>query len=255
MKVYIILPRVLTMINLNLLKKTNFKDYLLIEGFPGYGLVGTIAVNYLVEKLDMQLVGYFESHLFPPIAAIHDGMPLPPMRMYVSKKHKIVVVLAEFVMSNKTIHHVADFLYEWAAKNKIKKIVSLGGIAIKGQQDEVFAIVSDPREIKSLEKIGIESINEGATTGINAILLTKASMSKKVPVISLLAEAKANYVDPLGAAMVLTSLADYTDIQIDASELVKEAMIIEAKLKQSMEAAEKAEKIHGKHSDYGSMYV
>ncbi len=244
------------MIELKLLdKKPNLKGYLLVEGFPGYGLVGTIAANYLVEKLNMELIGYFDSKLFPPIAAIHDGTPLPPMRIYRSKKNKMVVILAEFVMSNRVMHEVASYVYEWASKNSIKKIVSLGGIAIKGKQDEVFGIVSDPKEKKVLEKIGVETINEGATTGINALLLTKASMGGKVPVVSLLAEAKANYVDPLGAAMVLTSLAEYTNVKIDASELVKEAMYIEAKLKQSIEAAEKAEKTNKKHSDYGGMYV
>ena len=31
-----------------LTKKVNLKDYILIEGFPGIGLVGTIAAGYIV---------------------------------------------------------------------------------------------------------------------------------------------------------------------------------------------------------------
>ncbi len=223
-------------------KKANFNGYMLIEGFPGYGLVGTISVNYLIEKLNMELVGYVESNLFPPISAIHGGMPLPPMRMYKSDKYKVVAIMSEFIMSMKSIHFVANAVYEWCHKNGIKKIISLGGISIHGKQDEVFGIASEPKDVKMFEKIGVLPIKEGATTGVNALLLTKASMGGKVPVISLLAEAKPDYIDPMGAALVLTSLSDYLGIRIDTEELVKEAMVIESKLRNSLNAARQSEK-------------
>lgn len=233
--------------------KRTFKGYTLIEGFPGYGLVGTIAANFIAEKLDMELIGYVESPLFPPVTAIHNGKPLPPMRIYESKKHKLLLAMAEFVMSVKVIHLVSDVIYTWCLKNGIKKIVSLGGISIKGKQDEVFCISSDSDELKVLEKLGVIPIKEGATTGVNAMLLIKSSMQKKVPVILLLAEAKRDYADPFGAALVLTSLSKYLGIKIDTTELVKEAMIIESKLRQSIEAAKNVESEY--KGTYSGMYA
>ncbi len=229
--------------------KRSFKDYTFIEGFPGYGLVGTIAANFLVDKLGMELIGYVESPLFPPVTAIHNGKPLPPMRIYESKKHKILLGMSEFVMSVKVIHGVADLLYPWSVKKGIRKIVSLGGISIKGKQDEVFCISSDPKELKMLEKLDVIPIKEGATTGVNAMLLIKASMEKKIPVVLLLAEAKQDYVDPFGAALVLSSLSEYLGIKIDTTELVKEAMVIESKLRESIEAAKKVEQQYKGASD------
>ncbi|MCX8199928.1 MAG: PAC2 family protein [Candidatus Micrarchaeota archaeon] len=236
-------------------KKPKYSGYTLVEGFPGYGLVGTIAVNFLVEKFKMELVGYAESQLFPPIVAIHDTVPLPPLRIYKSDKHKLLLVMSEFVMSMKAVHAMADVLYSWCEKNNVRRIVSLGGISISGKQDEVFGITSDPKEIKMFDKYGVLPIKEGATTGINALLLQKAAMGGKVPVVSFLAEAKPDYVDPLGAAMVLTSLSDYLGIQIDTTELVKEAMLIESKLRKNLEAVKKAETTFKETFSAGGMYA
>lgn len=232
------------MINTILFEKHNFKGYTLVDGFPGYGLVGTIAANYLVDKLKMDFVGYVESKFFPPVSAIHDGKPMPPLRIYKNDKHKIVVFISEFMFPKRLVYTMADTMYEWCEQNKIKKIVSMGGISIRGKQDEVFGLASENKELKKLGDSGVIPIKEGATTGINALLLIKSSMSGKIPVVSLLAESKPDFVDPLGAALVLTALSDYLNINIDTKDLIKEAAIIESKLKESMESAHSADKAH-----------
>jgi len=228
--------------NTILFEKHDFKGYTLVDGFPGYGLVGTIAANYLIDKLKMEFIGYVESKHFPPVSAIHDGKPLPPLRIYKSVKHKLVVFISEFMLPKQLIYFMADTIYDWSKENKIKKIISMGGISIRGKQDEVFGLASDPKELKELGDLGVVPIKEGATTGINALLLIKSSMNGKIPVVSLLAESKPDFVDPLGAALVLTALSDYLDVKIDTQELIKEATIIEGKLKESMKTAENAEK-------------
>lgn len=230
------------MINTVLFDEHDFKGYTLVDGFPGYGLVGTIAGNYLVDKLKMEFIGYIESKYFPPVSAIHDGKPMPPLRIYKSTKHKLVVFISEFMFPKQMIYTMAETMYKWCEKNKVKKIVSMGGISIRGLQDEVFGLSSDSKELKKLGDSGVIPIKEGATTGINALLLIKASMRGKIPVVSLLAESKPDFVDPLGAALVLTALSDYLNISVDTKELIKEAAIIENKLKDAISSAETAEK-------------
>jgi len=236
------------MIDTIIFEKHNFKGYTLVDGFPGYGLVGTIAANYLVDKLKMDFIGYIESKHFPPVSAIHDGKPMPPLRIYKNDKHKLVVFISEFMFPKQLVYTMADTMYNWCEKNKIKKIVSMGGISIRGKQDEVFGLSSDAKELRVLGDSGVIPIKEGATTGINALLLIKSSMTGKIPVVSLLAESKPDFVDPLGAALVLTALSDYLDVKIDTQDLIKEASIIESKLKESMATAESVEKTFGDNS-------
>ncbi len=242
------------MINTVIFEKHNFKGYTLVDGFPGFGLVGTIAANYLVDKLKMEFVGYFESKFFPPVSAIHDGKPMPPLRIYKNEKHKLIVFISEFMFPKHLVYTMANTMYEWCEENKIKKIVSMGGISIRGKQDEVFGLASEKRELNKLGDSGVIPIKEGATTGINALLLIKSSMNGKIPVVSLLAESKPDFVDPLGAALVLTALSDYLNVNIDTKDLIKEAAIIESKLKEAMSSAESADKSHPETS-FKHMYA
>ena len=58
------------MIEIRLFKDQNLKGYTFIEGFPGAGLVVPMASSYMIEKLGMEYVGYLNSDMFPPIAAV-----------------------------------------------------------------------------------------------------------------------------------------------------------------------------------------
>ena len=66
------------MINIKILKKKDLKGYTLIEGFPGLGLVGPMAISYIIDKLGMEYIGYLESDDFPPLISIHHKTPMPP---------------------------------------------------------------------------------------------------------------------------------------------------------------------------------
>lgn len=54
-------------------KKPSVKNPLLIEGFPGIGLVGNIASQYIVHELEMTYLGAMNSRFFPPLAVLLGG--------------------------------------------------------------------------------------------------------------------------------------------------------------------------------------
>jgi uncharacterized protein len=51
-------------------------------GIPDAGLVGSIALTYMVESLSMQEVGYIDSELFPPSLTVRNGEIKNPVRIY-----------------------------------------------------------------------------------------------------------------------------------------------------------------------------
>ena len=53
--------------------KHNLKDPVLIDGFPGVGLVGTIVANFLINTLKLEQIGVIDSYKFPPISVVKDG--------------------------------------------------------------------------------------------------------------------------------------------------------------------------------------
>jgi len=234
-------------------EKISMKGPTLVEGFPGLGLVGTIAATYLVDKLKMKQVGYIVSEKFPPIAAIHNNTPLHPARVYASTEHNLLVVLSEFIIPLNAVYDLSETLIDWAMKKKVSRIISLGGIVIQGEQDEVFGIASKEDLVQELGKQGVKMIKEGATTGVNGLLLADCA-TRGFPAISLLAEAKQNHMDPMGAAMVIEALKKIVRLDIDTKDLVKESKELEAKMKDLIEKASDASKHYKEVEEMGAMY-
>ncbi len=238
-------------------KNAGLKKPILIEGLPGLGLVGTIAANYLVDKLKMKPYGYITSNKFPPLIAIHNHIPEYPIRMYFSKKHNLIILLSEFIIPLSSVKELSDKIFEFSKKRKVKEIVSLGSINMKGAQDTVYIITSDKKGLEKTRKLkDVELIKEGATTGVTAMLLAKGAV-EKLPVISLLAEANPEYVDPKAASMVLKTLNELLKLKVCTSQLDKEARKMEKKMKELIGKGQDAQKQYKKmeqSDDLSTMY-
>ncbi len=225
----------------------------LIEGFPGIGLVGTISTTYLVDKLKMEPLGHIVSEKFPPLAAIHNHIPLHPARIYKSKKHNLVVLFSEFIIPLHAIYELSREILQWSAEHKVSRIFSLGGIVMKGEQNEVFGIASTKELLAPLEAKKIKLIKEGATTGVSGVLLAECA-AINFPAISLLAESKPEYMDPKAAAMVLDALKSMIGLELDTTELVNESKQIEGKMKELMASAKTSHDHYKSVEEAGAMY-
>ena len=62
---------------------------IIIEGFPGVGLIGTITTEYLIKHLDAKPIGHIWSKDLSPVAAIHDGKDIQPLEIFYAKKKNI----------------------------------------------------------------------------------------------------------------------------------------------------------------------
>lgn len=228
------------MINFKLDKKINLEGYTFLEGFPGVGLVGSMTISYIIEKLKMESIGYLESSDFPPLISIHKNIPMSPIRIYVSEKKKLISIFAEFSIPIGLTHELSDKLFSFIKEQKISKIISISGIPIaKDQSDEqnkdienneVFFVASDENLIKSIENLKIKPINEGISSGLNALLLFK-SVVEKISDISILVPIDPSIVDPKYAEIAIKSINKLIELNIDTDELEKEAKSVESKLK------------------------
>ena len=68
------------------------KGVTIIEGFPGFGLVGTIATEYLVNHLECELIGRYWFEELPATTAVHQGNVVQPIGVYYNKKYNLVIV-------------------------------------------------------------------------------------------------------------------------------------------------------------------
>ena len=58
---------------------------LVVSCFPGVSHVSSIVAHYLIERLELKFVGGVVDSRLPPVALIHEGKPMPPVRMYAGK--------------------------------------------------------------------------------------------------------------------------------------------------------------------------
>ncbi len=236
------------MIKINLFDKADLSGYTFLEGFPGAGLVGPMAISYIIEKLPMKYIGYLESERFPPLIAIHGEKPLPAVRVYMHEKTKIVTILAEFAIPIDLTYDMVESIYSFIKENKIVKIVSIGGIPSPQQdleQQAVFAIASNEALKKEAQKAGLRQVGEGVATGINAMLMLK-TIGNGVPDISILVPVDPNILDPKYAELAIMSLNKLISLNVDIKELDREAKEVEAKIKEILKKNKDIQEAHKK---------
>lgn len=61
------------------------KSPIIIEGFPGFGLVGTISTEFLVEHLGAEKIGKIDIEENPPMVAVHKGKVIDPIGIFYRK--------------------------------------------------------------------------------------------------------------------------------------------------------------------------
>jgi uncharacterized protein len=220
------------------------KNPVLIEGFPGVGMVGTVAAMHLVKDLNMELVGYIDSELFPPICTIHNEEPLPAARIYQSKKYNLLVLFSEFVIPMNAVSAVANEIILWGEDKKLSAIFSLGGVGMTtNEKVKVFGISTTEGLKESLREADITIVKEGVTTGVTGLILSNAYI-RKFPAAAILTGNRDMNVNLIGAADVLDKLSKILNIPINTEKLRKEGEEIEEKIKKMLKDAKEAKKTY-----------
>ena len=236
------------------ISEIKIKNPTVIVGLPGTGLVGSVAASQIIDALGLEFIGYISSPAFAPLAAIHDYKPLPPARIHYSSKYNIVVILSEMSIPITSSMDLAEKLFEFSKKMNASSIISLGGIALKEDQNAVYVVSSDQKIIKNIVSRKLaKPIREGATTGVTGLLLSKG-MLERFPVLSILAEASQDYLDPNAAGNALKVLSQYLGLQINTSQLEKDAKELAETLRETTLKSKTPKKTSGTADEGGSMY-
>jgi uncharacterized protein len=202
-----------------------------ILGFANVGLVGTIAVNSIIEQYDLVQVAHVLSDKFPPVAVFYDGILKQPFRIYYSKEHDMIVSFCEIPLSEQYYTDIAHTLMGWGINVGVKDVVILQGLAAENPgefEDKVFCAAK--KEMTDLlEKHGIEVLPKGIILGLEATILN-VCLNSQLEGYALMTPVNPQIPSPEGAAVVLEALNKVYDLDIKTEELRAEG----AKIKQKM---------------------
>ena len=217
------------------------KNPLIIEGFPGFGLIGTIATEYLIDHLDCELIGRYWFEDLPATIAIHQEKIVNPIGIFYNKKNNIVIIHS--ISGSTGIEwKAADFILKIAKDLNAKEIISLEGVGspTMANESKVFYYVNKEKTKDKLKNIDVQPLKEGIIMGITSALMVTAK--DNIPLTCLFAEAQTNMPDSKGAAKVIETLDKYLGLNVDYKPLLKQAEEFESKLKQLMEKGVTAQK-------------
>tara|TARA_Y100000310_G_C20646826_1_gene797129 strand:+ start:907 stop:1611 length:705 start_codon:yes stop_codon:yes gene_type:complete len=212
------------------------KHPIIIEGFPGFGFVGTIATEFLIKHLNAKPIGKIWSKSVTPIVAIHAGEPVDPLGIYYDKKHNIVIFHAISNL-NGMEWELSDTLYDLARELDAKEIISLEAVNAPKSQSRVFYYSNNEEKIKQYEKIKLEPINDGIVAGVSGSLILKVH---RIPFSCLFVESSTGFPDSLGAAKLIETLDKHLGLKVNPKPLEKAAKKFEEKLKSMMSQAKQS---------------
>ena len=191
-------------------------------GFPGSGLVGTIALQYMVDQLEFEQIGSITSRYFPPLAMMNRGVINDPVRIY--RKNDMAAVVADIPIHPTICYEVSAGLMDWVAHAKPKEVLTIAGIITNEPEKRVFGVATSAEALTRIEKHTL-FLPIGSISGIASSILTECKI-RGITAYGLLGET-VNAPDPRASAATIEVLNKLYDLNLDTQPLIEQAVEIE----------------------------
>lgn len=212
-----------------------FKDIqannpILIEGFPGLGLVGKISMRYLIKQLKAQKFAYLYSPHFPYFVLVNKKGSVRLLRgaFYFVKNSEGPndIILFTGDSQSQTIegqYEIADSMLAFAKKHNVQTIATIGGYRMETQGKPKVIVAGTNQAIlqKALAAGGTISPEGSPVVGTAGLILGLARF-KKIDALCLLGETRGYLPDPLAARSVVEVLKGMFNFPLDLAGIDEE---------------------------------
>jgi len=193
-----------------------------LMGFPGSGLVGTIALQYMVDQMEFDLIGTMTSRYFPPLAMMNKGVINDPVRMYT--KNNIAAIVADIPIHPMICYEISNGILDWLEPFRPKEILTIAGIVTNEPEKRVFGVATTTEALKRIEE-HTQVLPIGSISGIASSILTGCKI-RGIPAYGLLGET-VNAPDPRSSAATIEVLNKMYNLGLDVKPLLEQAEEIE----------------------------
>ena len=242
-------------------RSKKLKSPILIAGFPGPGLVGSISTSYIIDKLNMYQIACVESEHIAPGVIYVGGKLRHPFRLYSNTEGNVCVLVCEAPIMIQGMYSVLNTVMKWGLDNRVKEVMVLDGIAVEGLLDSKrtpMILSSDGKSADAANLLHDDNNNDninltdknrrespdGApfyanTAFIGGIAggLLSACLSNGIACKALLVLASSGIPDPEGAAILLESVAKTTNdqtLKIDTQQLREQGANVKRRMEEIM---------------------
>lgn len=228
-------------------KVPKINNPVLIEGLPGIGNVGKIAVDFLVDELKAKKIYSLTSHTMPHSVFVNENnlVELPVIEIYHAKiKKQDFLFLTGDVQPIEEVpsYEFCETVLDLMQKNKGKEIITTGGIGLQHVPDRpIIYCTGTSKELikKCMQKA--KANNQiygvvGPVVGVSGLLLGLAE-KRKIHAAALLAETFGHpmYIGILGARELVKAIDKVYDLKIKMQNLDREIHQMEKEMKKAEE--------------------
>ena len=251
-------------------KLPKLRNTILIEGLPGIGNVGKVAVDFLIDELKAKKIYEITSYTFPHSVFVNEDnlVELPMVEVFYKQiRKRDLLLLGGDVQPIDEIssYEFSDKILDLAQKFDTREIITLGGIGLADipKKPKVYCTANSKKiidryksELVSNKLYGVV----GPIVGVSGLLLGLSS-KRNIEAISFLAETYGHpmYLGIKGAKEILRVLNKKLELNIDVNKLDREIKDIESEIMKKTEqlsevtkqiALKKFQKRFGKDIDY-----
>lgn len=216
---------------IKLIKKP--KRPVIIEGFPGFGLVGTIACEFLVDHLNTEIIGKVLLEDEPAMVAIHKGKIIEPLSISYNKKYNLMIIHSISATPGSE-WKISDIIIAIAKELNAKEIISLESVSSPNMigKPKIFYYSNDKKREKIFKSFKLDPLKEGIIIGVSSALLLKVD---KIPMTCIFAETHTTLPDSKAAAEIIKVLDMYLNLKVDYKPLLETAKQFENKIKEILQ--------------------
>ena len=252
-------------------KTPKLNNPVFIEGLPGIGNVGKVAVDFLIDELKAKKLFEITSYTFPHSVFVNEDnlIELPIVEIFYKQfgSKKDILLLGGDVQPIDEIssYEFSEKILDIAEKFHAKEVITLGGIGLAEipKKPKVYCTGNSKKMIDRYKNDLISNKLYGVVgpiVGVSGLLLGLAS-KRNIEAISFLAETYGHpmYLGITGAKEILKILNKKLELKIDVNKLDKEIKDIENEIMKKTEqlsevsqqmALKKLQKKFGKDIDY-----
>ncbi len=205
-------------------------------GLPDIGLVGMISASHIVESLDMKVVAYLESDLFPPVIVLHGSKIYHPFRIY--QKDNVLLFLSEIPVPPLAVNTISHAITKWSVDKNASIVMPLAGIPVPNriaiEEPDVYTVATNDTANKLIDDFSLQRLEEGIMAGPYASILMDCT-KLGITCLALLAQSFPNYPDPGAAASVVKVINKVLGMNIDVGALLEKAEEIRVKTRDLMQ--------------------
>ncbi len=234
-------------------RKVRLNRGVLIQGLPGIGLVGKIAVDYIVSELGLEKVAeVYSGHFLLPtgnagLFITSDAfMRLPRYEIYLYKGERDILFLAGDVQPvSWGQYEVAERVLDYFTSIGGEEVIAVcGTTAGSGEGPQVYFVADTEETKKRLEELGFKPSEGGTITGACGILPGLARL-RGLRAYILMGSTKQAGPDPEAGREVVKALMKIFDIKVSLRNLDRIIEEIREKEKEMEKLKEMAKEREG----------